>query len=107
MFTRVVDIHTKSGKARELSTTVNEKVLPILKKQPGFVDEITLVSNTNPDRVLALSFWESEEQAQRYHNEQFQKINEIVTPLLQTPAKVETFNVDISTIQKISKGKAA
>lgn len=107
MFTRVVDIHSKPGKARELSTTVNDKVLPILKKQPGFVDEITLVSNTNPDRILAISFWQSEEHAQRYHNEQFQKVNEIVTPLLQTTPKVETYNVDISTLQKISKGKAA
>ena len=106
MFTRAVDIHTKPGKARELSTTVNDKVLPILKKQPGFVDEITLVSNTSPDRMLALSFWESEEQAQRYHHEQVHKINDMVAPLLQTSPKVETFNVDISTIQKI-KSRAA
>lgn len=107
MFTRVVDIHAKPGKARELSATVSDKVLPILKKQPGFVDEITLVSNTNPDRILALSFWQSEEHAQRYHNDHFEKINEMVTPLLQTAPQVETFNVDISTLQKISKGKAA
>jgi hypothetical protein len=43
MFTRVVEIHTKTGKARDFNATLNEKVLPILKKQPGFVDEITLV----------------------------------------------------------------
>jgi quinol monooxygenase YgiN len=107
MFTRVVDIRTKTGKARELSTTLNEKVLAILRKQPGFVDEIMLVSSTDPDRILALSFWETEENAQHYNREQFPKINEILTPLLQTPPKVETFNVDISTTHKISKEKAA
>jgi heme-degrading monooxygenase HmoA len=107
MFTRVVEVQTKPGKARELSTTLNDKVLPILKKQPGFVDEITLVSNTDPDRILALSFWNSELDAQRYHNEQFTKINDLVKPVVETGPTVETFEVDISTIHKISKGKAA
>jgi len=107
MFTRVVHIHTKTGKARELSTTLNEKVLPILKKQSGFVDEITLVSSTDPDQMLALSFWESEQNAQRYQQEQFPKINEIVKPFLQTDPRIETFHVDTSTTHKISKGKAA
>lgn len=107
MFTRVVHIHTKTGKARELSSTLNEKVLPILKKQTGFVDEITLISSTNPDQMLALSFWESEEHAQRYNKEQFPKVNEIVKPFLQTDPQIETFHVDISTTHRISKGKAA
>jgi len=107
MYTRVVHIHTKTGKARELSTRLNEKVLPILKKQTGFVDEITLVSSTDPDQMLALSFWESEQNAQRYQQEQFPKINEIVKPFLQTDPRIETFHVDTSTTHKISKCKAA
>ena len=56
MFTRVVEITCKSGKAKELSSTINEKVLPILKKQPGFVDEAVLVSDTESTRILGLSF---------------------------------------------------
>ena len=59
MFTRTVEVTTKSGKAKELSNTINKKVLPILKKQAGFVDETVLVSDTEPSRVLALSFWNS------------------------------------------------
>jgi heme-degrading monooxygenase HmoA len=107
MFTRIVEIRTKTGKARDFNATLNEKVLPILRKQPGFVDEITLVSTHEPDRVLALSFWDSEEQAERYNREQFPKIQEIVQTLLETAPKVQTFNVDTSTTHKIVKGKAA
>jgi hypothetical protein len=44
MFTRTVEVTTKSGKAKELSNTINDKVLPILKKQAGFVDETLLVA---------------------------------------------------------------
>jgi heme-degrading monooxygenase HmoA len=107
MFTRIVEIRTKTGKARDFNATLTEKVLPILKKQPGFVDEITLVSSTEPDRVLALSFWDTEEQAERYNREQFPTVSEIVRPLLETAPKVETFNVDTSTMHKIATGKAA
>jgi hypothetical protein len=39
MFTRVVELTSKSGKAKELANTINEKVVPILKKQRGLVDE--------------------------------------------------------------------
>ncbi len=43
MFTRVVEITSKSGKARELCNTIDDKVLPILRRQGGFVDETVIV----------------------------------------------------------------
>ena len=64
MFTRTVEVIPKSGKARELAGTINEKVLPILKRQAGFVDETLLVSDAEPGQILALSFWDSEESSQ-------------------------------------------
>ena len=107
MFTRVVEIRTKPGKATDFSTTLNEKVLPLLRKQPGFIDEITLVSRAQPERILALSFWTNEQDAERYHQEQFPTVDEILRPLLETPPNIEAFNVDLSTTHNISKGKAA
>jgi hypothetical protein len=56
MYTRVVELTTKPEKARELCAEIDEKVLPILKKQAGFVDETVLASDTESNRVLALSF---------------------------------------------------
>ena len=57
MFTRVVELTGKSGKAKELTNAINEKAVPILKKQQGFVDEVVLVSHTEPNRVLGISCW--------------------------------------------------
>jgi hypothetical protein len=56
MFTRTVEVTTKSGKARDLAALINAKVLPILNKQSGFKDETLLVSDTDPNRVVAISF---------------------------------------------------
>jgi len=107
MFTRTVEVTTKSGKGRELANTINDKVLPILKKQPGFVDETLLVSDAEPDRILALSFWNSKEDAERYHQEQYPAIREMVRHLLEAEPVIRTFNVDSSTTHRIAAGKAA
>ncbi len=55
MFTRVVEITTKTGKSRELANTIQEKVLPILRKQSGFVDETVLTSDMESNRILLIS----------------------------------------------------
>ncbi len=107
MFTRTVELTTKSGKGRELANTINDMVLPILKKQTGFVDETLLVSDAEPNRILALSFWNSKEDAERYRREQYPAIHEMVRHLLEADPVVQGFNVDSSTTLKIDAGKAA
>ena len=107
MFTRVVEITAKSGKAHQLANTIQEKVLPILNKQAGFLDETVLTSDTEPNRVIGLSFWNTKEDAERYHREQYPKINEMLSPLLETAPVIRTCNVHTSTPHKVSAGKAA
>ena len=55
MFTRIVELTTKPGKDKQLSDTINDKILPILKKQKGFVDETVLISDKDNNRVLGLT----------------------------------------------------
>jgi heme-degrading monooxygenase HmoA len=107
MFTRVVQMTSKSGKSQELADTINDKAVPILKKQRGFVDEIVLVSSSKSDQVLALSFWNKQEDAQEYQREQYHKIHDTVRHLLETEPEIRTFDVHTSTSHKIAASKAA
>jgi quinol monooxygenase YgiN len=107
MFTRVVEITSKSGKANELANMIHEKVVPILRKQTGFVDETVLTSDTEPNRVLGISFWNNREDAERYHRDQYPKINEMLSPFAESAPVIRTFNVHSSTPHKIAAGKAA
>jgi quinol monooxygenase YgiN len=107
MFTRIVELTAKTGKQRELTSVVNDKVVPILKKQTGFVDEIVLVSDAEPDRVVSISFWKMGEDAEQYHQQQYSAIRDMVRPLLDTDPVLRTFNVNSSTTHKIAAGKAA
>ncbi len=107
MFTRVVEITSKAGKARDLTRLVNDKVLPILKSQTGFLDEITLISDEDPNRILAISFWKAKEHAETYKRDQYEKVREIISNLSEGTPQVRTFEVENSTIQKIAAGRAA
>ncbi|HKF22777.1 MAG TPA: antibiotic biosynthesis monooxygenase [Candidatus Angelobacter sp.] len=107
MFTRVVEITAKAGKARELSRTINDKVLALLRSQTGFVDEVILVSDQHPDRVLAMSFWNTKDDAEKYNRETYPKVNEIIRGSIEGSPKVQTFDVEQSTVHKIAAGKAA
>ena len=107
MFTRLVEINTKYGKTREVADMIREKVLPILKKQRGFIDEIVLLSTTELNRIVALSFWKTAEDAELYRREDFLKVEEILKPMLEVTPKIFTFDVDLFTTHKIAAGKAA
>ena len=105
MYTRAVELTTKPGKANELAKTIQEKALPILKKQPGFVDEVVLISDKDANNVVGVSFWQNKEDAERYHREQFPKIHELVKHLVETDPVVRTFEVHSSTTHRIAAGK--
>jgi heme-degrading monooxygenase HmoA len=107
MFTRIVELTTKPGKNKQLSDTVNDKVLPILRKQKGFVDETILVSDKDDNRVLSLSFWNTKEDAEQYHRAEYKKVHEMVQHLLEAEPMIRTFDVHTSTTHKIAAGKAA
>jgi len=107
MFARVVELRAKFLKAGELAQTIDRKIIPILQRQTGFVDGIVLVSDIESDEILALSFWKSRQDAERYNREQYPKVNEIISHLVERAPVIKTFNVDTSTSHKITAKKAA
>lgn len=107
MFTRVVELKCKPGKTMELTRIASEKILPILRKQQGFQDEIVLTSRTDSSRVMALSFWTRREDAEHYQREQFQNITAMLQPFCEGQPVVSTFEVNTSTVHHIDSGRAA
>jgi heme-degrading monooxygenase HmoA len=97
MFSRVVEIRCKASKKDEVVTLIKEKLLPILKPLRGFQDELVLTSETDPRRVLALSFWAGEEDAEQYQRERFPEIADALRPLCEGEPVVSTFDVGLCT----------
>jgi hypothetical protein len=57
MFARVVECPSKVGRSKQVGNRLKNDVLPVLQKQLGFVDFLTLSDKTNPERLVCISFW--------------------------------------------------
>jgi quinol monooxygenase YgiN len=107
MITRIVECQAKMGKAEELAKKVRNVVLPILQKQPGFIDLVALRDNTNDERIVCLSFWKSRENEELYQREHYDTIVQTLQSELETNPTLETLQVEISTAHRIAVARAA
>ena len=107
MFIRMIELTSKPGKNKQLADTIDEKILPILKKQKGFVDETVLVSDKEDNRVVAQGFWNTKEDAEEYHRAEYQNVHEIIRHLLESEPVIRTFNVHRPANLRVAGGKAA
>jgi len=105
--TLVIEGSFKPGKKTEFNAAWRNEILPTLKQQNGFVDEILLFETTNPNRGMGLSFWKSREDAERYHREVFPRLANSVQNLMEAPPSVRSFDVEASETFRIAGSKAA
>ena len=106
MFARTVSIHLKSNMLSDYTRTFEKDVLPLLRKQNGFKDEITFASPGGVD-VTAISLWESKADAEAYNTNTYPEVLKTLARFIEGTPKVQTGDVVNSTFHKISAGVAA
>jgi hypothetical protein len=101
MYARNVTLHLKANTAPEFTRTLETDVLPILRKQNGFKDEITFVA---PDRseAVAISLWDRKESADAYGRNTYPEVLKSLANVVQGTPVVENFEVANSTCHKIA-----
>jgi len=101
MFTRTVTMKLKANIAPEFNRSIENEILPLLRKQAGFRDEITFVA---PERseVLAISFWETKENCETYTQTGYPEVLKIVSKFVEGTPKVENFELLTSTLHKLA-----
>lgn len=107
MYARMVQLTAKPGQITEINKVQQERVLPILRQQAGFVDAIALVSDVESNQFVGISIWKSKDEADKYVAGQAPQILQSLKPLLQGDPIVRTFNVEVSTSHNIGIGRAA
>jgi hypothetical protein len=105
MFTRNVSLKLKANSVPEFTRTLENEVIPVLRKQKGFKDEVTLVA---PERneAVAISFWDRKDDAEVYNREKYPEILKILSKVVKGSPRVELFEVANSTSHRIA-AKAA
>lgn len=80
----------------EFHTLFKNEILPILKKQDGFKDELLLVQDQH---VLAISVWDNVDSARKYETTTYPQLDRKLRPVMSGAPTVETFKYDsLSTI---------
>ena len=101
MFARNVSFHLKSNMLSDYTRTFDTQVLPLLRKQKGFKDEITL-SNPGSLDVIAISLWESKANAEAYNTTAYAEVLKTLARFIDGTPKVQTFEAVTSTFHNVA-----
>ena len=101
MFAREVVLQLKPNVVNELPVTFEKEILPLLRRQKGFLDELLLVTPEKRE-VEAISLWESKEYAELYNRELYPQIEKIMTRFIEGIPVVKKFEAKYSTFHKVA-----
>src|SRR5260370_11910817 len=105
MFARKLSIHLKTNTLDEFTKTVETDIVPLLRKQTGFQDEITFAAPGGAD-VLPISLWDPQKNAENYENNTYKHVPGMLKNVIEGTPKVGTNEVLNSTFHKIPAGGA-
>jgi hypothetical protein len=101
MFARSVSFRLKPGRSAEFTKTFDTDVLPVLRKQRGFQDEIALVAPGGED-AIGISLWNLKEDAETYARSAYDGVLKTLQPMIEGTPQVHTYDVSTSTFHKIA-----
>ena len=99
MFARNISIQLKSNMLSDYTRAFDKEVLPLLRKQNGFKDEITLAGPGGVD-VTTISLWENKNDADTYNTNTYPTVLKTLARFIEGTPQVHTFDVVSSTFQK-------
>ncbi len=106
MFGRRVSMQLKANSNAEFTQRIEKDILPLLRKQKGFQDEITFVVPGGTE-AFGISLWDNRENAEAYNRETYPEVAKILARVVEGTPKVETYEVANSTFHKIAVAVAA
>ena len=101
MFARNVSIHLKSNIFNDYTRTFEKNVLPLLRQQKGFRDEITL-SNPGSVDVIAISLWDTKTNAEAYDTNAYPEVLRTLARMIDGTPQVQTFEAVTSTFHNVA-----
>jgi hypothetical protein len=106
MFARRVNLHLKPNSVAEFTQRLEKDILPLLRKQKGFQDEITFVGQGGKE-AFGISLWDTAENAESYNRGTYREVTRFLATVVEGAPQVETYDVTNSTFHRIAAAAAA
>lgn len=106
MFGRQITLKLKPNTATELIRINDNEIVPTLRKQKGFRDEILFVS---PERLEAVAntSWDSKEDVDAYARTMYSEVLKSLTTVIDGTPTIKTFEFASSTFHEVAAAKTA
>ena len=101
MFARHVSMLLKLNSVPAFTKTIEQEILPLLRKHKGFQDLITFLASDGT-QAIGISLWDQKESAEAYNRETYAEVLKALAKVAEGTPQVKTFEVGNSTFHKIA-----
>ena len=101
MFARTVRMQLKPNSVAEFTRTLENDIIPLLRQQPGFQDEIAFVV-PGGTAAVSISVWDQQADAEAYARGTYPQVLQAVANVVAGTPQVDTYEVSNSTFHKIA-----
>jgi hypothetical protein len=99
MFARNVSFRLKANTLSDYNRTFEKDILPLLRKQHGFKDEITFSGPGEID-VNAISLWDNKASSEAYNANTYPEVLRMMARFIEGTPKVQTSAIVNSTFHR-------
>lgn len=105
MFARHVTMRLRADSLTKFAHVMENSVIPLLREQEGFLDQIVLVSAERAEAIV-VTFWASKESEESFNRTQNPEVLTRLLEVLEGNPTVELFEAVTSVSRHISQGTA-
>ncbi len=99
MFTHKLSMHLKNDGALAFKHKIENELIPLLRKQEGFLHEITFLYLSGRE-VEAFGLWETAEHAEAYNRRTYPEVLRMLASVIEGSPRVQTYEVLSSTTRE-------
>jgi hypothetical protein len=100
MYARIVTLNLKANRLHDFKEMLDKQVIPMLRKQDGFMDNMTFVGASGTE-VRNISFWDKKESADFYNSATYPEVIKVLADVVEGTPQIKAYDVVNSTFHKI------
>lgn len=97
VYARRVSLRLNPKTSEEFTRLLETQVIPILRRQKGFQDEIVFEPQDG-DEAFGISLWDRKESADAYHRGDYMRVKRIMEHLSDGAPQIESYELSVSTL---------
>jgi heme-degrading monooxygenase HmoA len=101
MYARNVRMQLKANSSAQFTQTLEKEVIPLLRKQEGFQDEVAFIVPGGAE-AIAISFWQSKDKAEAYGRTGYPDVLKALSQVVEGTPQLQSYEVSNSTFHKIA-----